>query len=353
MSKKILSLALAVVMLVSVFAFTASATTTTFPETGKIGYRVVSNAYVNMPAGEEVTVEVYFVLPDGTDESFRLVAHNIPFCYNSAYFSFNGFELGDYYADGIFTATDPNTTIFNTLKKAFTDVETAKGYDSAVQLQMKLDGSSEYTSTTGFKPSEYSPIFKLSFTTEDTLDANAIIGIPASAVAKQFVPQYKNGTKNVKYGVDNTVLSEHIIDSDTMYLDVSDAQSFLLRNNADDANSLDVGVMATFMDDAFPVTFTGKTCNELDNIGIEARINGEVETGLESAELNYIYRNATDNGYDFVGAITNIPASDLDTKIEIRAYFIANGTTYYSNWVAVKANLRYDDAVFNGMSAIA
>ena len=71
MSKKILSIALAVVMLFSVVACTAGAANTTvttvFPGANQGGYRVVSDAYVGMPAGETVTVKVYFVLPVGTD----------------------------------------------------------------------------------------------------------------------------------------------------------------------------------------------------------------------------------------------------------------------------------------------
>lgn len=355
MSKKILSLALAVVMLVSVFAFTASATT--FPAEGQIGYRVVSNAYVGMPAGEEVVVEVYLVLPDtdSANEDFRLVAHNIPLCYTTSYFTYESFELGDYYANGVFTPTAENTTIYNTLAKKFTDAETSKGYDKAVQVQMKLDAFGEYTSTTGFKPNIYEPVFKVTFTTADVLDDSAIIGIPASAVTVQLVPQYKNSSnKNTKYTLDNIILSESIMDSSSMYVDINAPQAILLRNNAADANTVDVGFIATFMDAAFAAEFAGNgtTCTNLDNIGIDVRINGTVQSGVENADLNVIY--PIDGGYQFVGAVTGIDADNLDTKIEARAYMIdSDGTTYYSNWIACNANLRYDDAVDAGMNAIA
>ena len=70
MSKKILSLAVAVLMLVSVFAVSASAfSSSSYPTTAsdglyEMGIRLVTNAYVGMPAGETVTVKAYFVTPD-------------------------------------------------------------------------------------------------------------------------------------------------------------------------------------------------------------------------------------------------------------------------------------------------
>ena len=126
MSKKILSIALAVVMLFSVMACTVGAAnttvTTTFPGAGQIGFRVVSDAYVGMPAGEEVAVKVYWVHPADVDyDSWLQSLGNIVLCYNNEAYTYNtdndgstslcydGRTWGDHYANYFKAAANVNT----------------------------------------------------------------------------------------------------------------------------------------------------------------------------------------------------------------------------------------------------
>lgn len=352
MSKKILSLALAVVMLVSVFTIAASATT--FPASGEIGLRVVTDAYVGMAEGETVTAKVYVVFPDDTDfDTYRQGLSNVMLFYTDAFEYVDGSRTWGPYTNGFIKdaaqVTTPTTTVLNNAINKFTDADKARGWTDARIFAQAYEQGTTASPTTGYAVNPYDEMFTVEFTTTRTLLASDSIGVPTSTIGSQSKIQYINSSSRTTAYKATAVIGDEFVEG-AAHLNVSDASTFLLRNNADDANALDVGVRATFMDAAFPVTFTGAVCNELDNIGIEARVNGEVKA-RESAALNFIYRNATDDGYDFVGAVTGV--DDLDAKIEIRAYFIADGTTYYSNWVAVCANLRYDDAVSNGMSAIA
>lgn len=364
MSKKILSLALAVVMLVSVFTIAASATT--FPEEGQIGYRVVTDAYVGMPAGETVNVKVYFVFPDDTDfDAHRQTLGNIFLCYNQDYFSYvaDSRVWGSFYEETfkasavVKDVTSASTAPLKTVMAAFTDNDTAKGYNAGTLVQqtfLSVTEGGEWNATTGYPVDPYCEIFTIQYEVVKDLTADANIGIAEASIGKATYAKYWNTDtkKTITYATDSIVKDEFTDGAAT--LNVSDAQAILLRNNAADANTVDVGFIATFMDAAFAAEFAGNgtTCTNLANIGIDVRINGTVQSGVENADLNMIY--PIDGGYQFVGAVTGIDADNLDTKIEARAYMIdSEGTTYYSNWIACNANLRYDDAVDAGMNAIA
>lgn len=353
MSKKILSLALAVVMLVSVFAFTASATT--FPADGQGGYRVVTDAYVGMPAGETVTLKVYYVLPDSTDydtyaQSFT---GNVILAFTDAFSYNNDRTWGDSYWYMKEGANVNTGTAYKASSAQFNDADTAMGWTDAILVQKTLDTScgSGLTSQSGHPVDPYCELFTVTFTTTRELKATDTIGIPSGCASKMVVFQSKKPSATTLTAA-NIITDEFVEGAAT--LNISDNTAILLRNNAADANTVDVGFIATFMDASFAAEFAGNgtTCTNLANIGIDVRINGTVQSGVENADLNVIY--PIDGGYQFVGAVTGIDADNLDTKIEVRAYMIdSDGTTYYSNWIGCNANLRYDDAVDAGMNAIA
>ncbi len=355
MSKKILSLALAVVMLVSVFAFTASAA---YPTSGQIGLRLVTDAYVGMPAGETVTVKCYLVFPDDTDFStYRQALSNVMIFYTDAFEYVDGSRTWGPYTTGIIKdeaqVTTPTATVLKNAMNKFTDEDAARGWTDARIFAQAYQVGGGGSPTTGYEVNPYDEMFTVEFTTTRELEATDSMGIPSSTIGSQTKPQYINASsKTTTYKAEEVSVDEFVEGAAT--LNVSDAQAILLRNNAADANTVDVGFIATFMDASFAAEFAGNgtTCTNLANIGIDVRINGTVQSGVENADLNVIY--PIDGGYQFVGAVTGIDADNLDTKIEARAYMIdSEGTTYYSNWIACNANLRYDDAVDAGMNAIA
>lgn len=356
MSKKILSFALAVVMLVSVFAFSASATT--FPTTGQCGYRVVSDAYVGMPAGETVTVKVYYVLPDDLDlETYRHQIANVFLCYNSNAFTYVGNRTwGDSYS-AIFKNSNINNIV--ALAKApltnvaanFTENDKAKNYDSCAWVQLGYQTGIPYTSKTGFPVDPYGEIFSIQFKTAKTLESKDYIGIPEASLTSQTAARYCENTKNYTYSKENTIIDEGFSSAD--YVAVNEYADLKIRNNAADTNKVDLGITGEFKNVSFPVEFgaNGTTCTNLSKIGVEVRMNGVIRTADCDGDLNYIYPTA--DGYKFRAAVTGIDAAGLDTKVEVRVYMVTDNGTYYSNWMGCSARAAYTNAVAGGMSAIA
>ena len=85
MSKKILSLALVVVMLLSICSITANAAV----GSGKsVGIRVETDAKIGAPAGSLVNVSVYYEFPEGTDE-VQMAVGNIALGYDNTVYATN------------------------------------------------------------------------------------------------------------------------------------------------------------------------------------------------------------------------------------------------------------------------
>ena len=131
MSKKILSLALVVVMLMSMFAFSTSAVDLS---AGQVAIKVVSDAKVGAPAGTVVTVKAYYVLPAG-EEDTQFAIGNISLGYNNEVFSVeeNAFEAGTFAWGSTYanyfkqqkTNCNASATISNNIVKKFNSNDTA------------------------------------------------------------------------------------------------------------------------------------------------------------------------------------------------------------------------------------
>lgn len=356
MSKKILSFALAIVMLVSVFAFSASAAapvTTVFPTDGQIGYRVVSNAYVGMPAGSTVTVKVFHVVPDSLDLStYRQGSGNIVLCYNSDYYTVDG---NSRVWGAPYEAMKPAANV-NTLASFWTNTVskqvTVEGYNAAVLVALAWNTELGYSASTGFVVDPYTELFSINFTTNKTLDENAILGIDPGTVGKSTTASYRDtvNKKTVQYKA-NVVVNEGA--PDAAYVSVNEAADLKIRNNASDTNKVDLGITGEFKNASFNVAFAenGTTCTNLSKIGLEVRMNGVIRTADCDGDLNYIY--ATTDGYKFRAAVTGVDAAGLDSKVEVRVYMVTDNGTYYSNWMACTARTAYNNGVANGMTAIA
>lgn len=356
MSKKILSFALAVVMLISVFAFSASAAapvTTVFPTEGQIGYRVVSNAYVGMPAGSTVTVKVFHVVPDSLDlETYRQGSGNIVLCYNSDYYTVDA-ESRVWGAP--YEAMKPAAKI-NDLPTFWTNTVskqvTVEGYNAAVLVALAWNTELGYSASTGFVVDPYTELFSINFTTNKTLDENAILGIDPGTVGKTTTSSYRDtvNKKTIQYK-ENIVVSEGSPDAPVVA--VNEYADLKIRNNAADANKVDLGITGEFKNVSFPVEFgaNGTTCTNLSAIGVQVRMNGTIVTADCDGDLNYIYPTA--DGYKFRAAVTGIDAAGLDSKVEVRVYMVTDNGTYYSNWMGCSARAAYTNAVAGGMSAIA
>ncbi len=367
MSKKILSIALAVVMLFSVLAFSASAAnttvTTTFPGAGQIGFRVVSDAYVGMPAGEEVAVKVYWVHPADVDyDSWLQSLGNVVIAYNNEAYTYNtendgstslgwdGRTWGDHYANYFKAAANVNTgsTITSTVINGLNDTDKAYGWNDMVLVQQTLDTASGTTPAKGFPVDPTCEVFSLSFTTVREITAADVIGIPTSTLTKQTIMSYSNGSKQTKLTAADIVNAEPYIPATVA---VNNTASAKMRPGTE-AGTVDLGLTGTVNALSFEAGKEwGAGCYvapNLANVGVQARVNGVVS----AADSTCIYETA--DGFNYRSAITGIDAAGLGANIEVRTYITdVNGNTYFSNWMYIDADTVHANAVSNGMAGIA
>ena len=354
MSKKILSIALAVVMLFSVMAFSVGAANTTvettFPADGQCGFRVVTDAYVGMPAGETVTAKVYWVLPVGTDYSSYLQAYgNIVLAYTDAFdYVTDSRTWGDAYAP-IFKAgaqvNANNATYTNNIINALSTEQQAYGWTDAMLVAITIDTTSGYTTNGGFPVDPDCEIFSIQFTTAREVTADDSIGLPSGKSAAA----YSNGTKRTAYSTANIIISEGYCPANVVT--VNETATAKMRPGSE-ADTVDLGITGAVN----ALSFTagkewGAGCYvapNLANIGVQARVNGVVS----AAESTCIYE--TTDGFNYRAAITGIDAAGLGAQIEVRTYITdVNGNTYFSNWMYIDAADVHTAAVGNGMTGIA
>lgn len=365
MSKKILSMALAVVMLISVFAFSATAAndTTTFPGDGQIGIRVVSDAYIGMPAGEEVTVKVYYVLPTN-DPDYRHGQTNIVIGFNTEYFSFveGSREFGERYVDAFkeTSAAKVNGTYFqDKIAGDLTENDIANGYNEGIKVQQTWSSGLGYSASTGYAVDQSVEIFSLTFTTNKTLDASAKIGVVEGSIDNgQTVLKYRDTDAGKTYTYDDTtaiVRSE--IEAVADVTKVNDTATAKMRPGAT-AGTVDLGITGTVKTKSFdagktPVKNASGTvikhiAANLKEVGVQARINGGT---IATATGTNVFE--TSDGFKFRAAATGIDAAGLGDMIEVRTFIKdKNNNTYYSNWMNINATTVHENAVANDMPGI-
>ncbi len=359
MSKKILSMALAVIMLISVFAFSASAAnttvTTTFPTAGKAGYRVVSDAYVGMPRDSIVTVKVYWVLPYGADRPSLMSTGKLLLAYNGAKYKintanegntsqcFDAMTIGASYTS-LFnseSAVNTGTTVANsTLTDAkLTEVEKTYGWTKTVLASYDLLPTAGTKPAQGFAYDYDCEIISLSFTALDTITANDVIGIPDTTLGSMTTIQSSNGTSLVRYAK-NVVNSEPAVPTVSSVNETSGAKFRM----SEDEGKVDLGITGTVKSVSLNPGKTFKNgryvAANLTAVGVQARVDGVVA----AAEDGYVYE--TSDGYQFRAAITGMDAAGLSKDIDVRTYITDNaGNTYFSNWMNIDAKTAHNASV--------
>lgn len=365
MSKKILSIALAVVMLFSVMACTVGAAnttvTTTFPaNANQVGFRVVTDAYVGQPAGETVTVKVYWVHAVGTDySSFLQSIGNVVLCYTDAFdyaysgtSGYDGRTWGEAYAPYFKPASNVNAnnaTYINSVISKLSDADKAYGWSKAMLVQLLVD-TSVTSAAKGFPLDPDCEIFSLEFTTTREVTAADIIGIPSHLIGSTVTASYSTGSKQVKWTAANIVNNEFAVPA---VVAVNDTATAKMRPG-EAAGTVDLGITGTVNDASFEAgkEFVGGcyVAPNLANVGVQVRVDGVVA----AAESGCIYKKDGDTAFKFRPAITGIDAAGLGSQIEVRTYITdVNGNTYFSNWMFIDATTVHDAAVGNGMTGIA
>lgn len=219
MSKKILSIALVVVMLVSTFALTAFAASGPLDS---IGIKVVTSATTNTKAGDPVEVKVYLTVPDGADLTEYLHNKtNIVLSYTDAY-TLNSAGAGTkdasdarIYGDSYAHVFDSSKTVNNlatfhtTTANSYNANDTAKNWTDTVYVAQVL--ASGYGSTTGYEIDVDCELFTLNFVAARDFTENDSIGVPEGTVGGNTNATYiTTAGRNAKYDASQIDISEAV-----------------------------------------------------------------------------------------------------------------------------------------------
>lgn len=328
MLKKVLSLALAIMMVLSLFVISTSAVAS-----GSIGHKIESDAMVGAQVGSFVTVKVYYVVADDEDLSaLEMIGASTTIAYNENYFEYvtDSRVWGDSYAPYIQEASLVNNV--NAWKAVAAGIaansnDSSKGYTNAIIVGQKFE-----TGYTGFPCDPNCEVFTIKFKVVKTLDDTANFGIPESSLAKQTqLKRYNEEHKATTLKAAQMDITEAIKKSN--HVSVNYAVSTKVRPNADNAANVDLGFTGSFLNAGLPIEFADGTSTNVSAVGVELTVNGNTN----SYQDNFVYENADGNGYNFRVALTGIPAENFNTPIKARMFVIFDGETYYSDYVYTAA----------------
>lgn len=354
MSKKILSLALVVVMLMSMFAFSTSAADLT---TGQIGIKVVSDAKVGAPAGTVVTVKVYYMIPEG--EEVQLTYGNLHLAYDSSTFSIDtsdattegNFAWGEYYSP-VFklqasTVNAAATATNNIFKAISTEEATANGWNAGVLIQESLDMNNGYTTKTGFAANPDCELFSIQFTALTEIGAEDVIGIATSAYNSNYFKLKafsSTTTAGAAYDVANVVFTDTVAaPAAEVKVEHWDTMG-QMGNWANLTGKFNGGLVGKISN--LDLAFDGNECTNL--LKIEVALT--TATGSSKAEAYQVYEQA-DGSYLFRAVIKDM---DITSEANISAVYTIyvdtdnNGEadkTYSSEAVNVNAKAIYEEAL--------
>lgn len=363
MSKKILSLALVVVMLMSTLALTAFAASGPL---SSVGIKVVSDATVGMKAGEEVTVKVYFTAPDGADTSDYLHnMSNVVLAYTDA-FELNtavpnstesadartwGASYADYISD-VNSLVNSQTRLYDSYSKLFTENDKAKGWDALILVQQAF----AQTATTGYALDPDCEVFSLSFVTTRDVESTDSFGVPEITVTKGFTKMTYITTagKNAQYAKSLDTIT---LDEATAYPAAATVAEKVYHvknqlrwaNGAADAtaagNKVDLGIVCGFdiADIAIDFEENGSSKN-VKEIGVVATINGTTKNYTE----RFVYSAKEGTAYYFRAIIGGVPAN-YNADIQITPYVVVDGVEepYYGKVITITA-----DALANNVAKL-
>ena len=346
MSKKILSLALVVVMLLSICSITANAAV----GSGKsVGIRVETDAEIGAPAGSLVNVSVYYEFPEGTDE-VQMAVGNIALGYDNTVYATNtdrsaGASLADDartwgvdiapYMKSTAHVTDAGKITTNIVKK-FNANDTAKGWNTALQVQMVYDGVNASQST-GFPVANGAHIFTLQFKTLKTLTAKDVIGVVEGAYGQSFFKvQYMEGTSTKTFAVDTVDMTEAaaVAPAEAAKVVAHKATQIQWANEA--KTDVNLGFKGEFKKADIAIDFaeTGKSTN-VTSVGAKITFAGAETTST----TGFVYTPDGGTTYQFravFGALNVATQGDAEVKVE---YFVVkDGNTYWSDPVTTTAN---------------
>lgn len=338
MSKKILSMLLAVVMLFSVVAVSASAAGGIAAES--LGIVVKSDAVIGQKAGTKVHVNVYLQFPEGFDNSsYRQQASAFVLAWNN-----NKYSLADDGAKTCYTwnLVNPDGDAFlkqskptrnaNTIWKKLeaqlsTYGEENLGWnDCAKFLQAyNIEDQVLYTANTGYgvdiDGTNLVSILTITFDVVGTLTADDIIGISKTSVnggtaTYATAIKYQGATGSTSYAAS-------VISVENAKPAVKEVANKAVQIQKTGTGVYSLGFVGTFcMDPAFAAN--GKS-SAIKSLGAEVWVDGLKVDG--EYETNYAYVDSDNGGYKFRTVLTNVAATGATKVITVKLYAVlADGT---------------------------
>ena len=320
MSKKILSLALAVVMLFSICTVAVSAAQGDGTENIRI--YMTSDATVGAAAGTVVNVSYYVDLPDGVDELDMCIG-NIAIGYDNTAYKVNSTSTsnaadartwGDDFAQYMKSTAQVtvSTTISNNIVKKFNANDTAKGWNAGLQVQMLYDGTNS-TSSTGIPVVDNMHIFTLSFVAQKTLTADDVIGVVEGAYGQSFFKVcWFNGTTTAQlYPVAQVDMTDAAAVAPTA---ATKADVYKLADPRKHSNGDGTNTVAVFFafDSIAPDFNTAGTSQFISAIAATVTAtSGSQSITVESDPIKYVY-DLGEGEYGFRVILKNVPdAADI------------------------------------------
>lgn len=324
MSKKILSLVLAVVMIFSTFAIASIAGTSESVPAGKVGIRLETNAKVGMAANTPVWVKLYYDAPVG--ETVYLQFSNVTIGWNSAAYApatsttvklNSDIAFGTEYAE-FCNAGSAHTTLNG--KKALKAADkTAYGWDNAVTFAITAQSGATVNTGTGIPIADYSgEVLTMNFKTQKTLEASDIIGFTTAGYdSQQFrIQTFDRSTlQSSTVALDNLVVTNATPEATAAKADVYKLADPRKHVNADGTST----VAAFFAFDAATIApdFVSGTSQFITGITatITATSGGQTITVTPDA-IKYVYDiNKDGTVYGFRVIMKNVPADAVITVV--------------------------------------
>lgn len=335
MSKKVLSLALVVVMLMSMFAFSTSAVDLS---AGQVAVKVVSDAVVGAPAGTVVTVKAYYVLPAGETDK-QMAIGNTAIGYDNTAFSVDTstFAWGSTYANYFKLASNTcnaASTISNNIVKKFGAADTANGWNAALQVQQVYEGST-YTKNTGYPVDVDCEIFTLQFTALKEIEADDVIGVVVGAYGQSFfkVNAFDEAatTKYATYDVADVNLTEGV----AVPTAAAKAPVYHVANQVrPNGDAMDIGIKAGFNTEDIAIAFDANgTSTNVAKVGANLKVNG---TDAGTGTSRFVYK-ISDTEYQYRVIIEGVAKDSTDVYTVELFVEMSDGTIITGDTVEVKA----------------
>lgn len=350
-TRRVFSLLLAVVLVLSVFGVTASASVASGKAVG------ISAEAVGTPvAGGTIDVKYYFEFPETVDLStFRTGLWQFVISYNSKYITpvSRTFNSTEYDFLDVTVSYDGTKDTFDKISKV-TSSEDAALYPNSTTVgpgTWNTSNSAGYTTASGvsYGNTYKAHVFTVTWKIADDWDGTEFkFGILDSSFGTATT------THNINYfravtDKSNTALNK----SGKYYITAIDNQSFVtikaasykvtdekiqIRRNAADSSKYDLGFVGSFKTadiEALFETNSNKSTNILE-VGCIVTMNGSEGTYTDG----YIYPTDDGDGWKFRAILTGLEDSMADTEISVQMFVkVQEGTkteTYKSKGVTTK-----------------